>query len=368
MPGPTELQITYTHAPRFRSTEAAALEYLEDHGYVIIANALTKTETSTAMDKLWSYLESLETGIDRSGPDTWGDTRWPTAVHGGILPCHGIGQSEAQWYIRSIPAVKAAFAAVWGPEDSLVSFDGVSIWRPWSRKPEWHERRTLNHHRLHSIETITDEFIDFLGVVTIGQDIKQSLVGNEVEAWEDLLLLFEILVESLLTKIDLRDELFEDLVTAFGVGGVDDAGIVASITHEALPFRIHLFEAFGVLRELSTDILRVQEDGLQTHPVLLHFNPKDEHVIDRLEGLLPLEEVFLELFGVLGSIHGHQVHRLKVDVFNDFFEGTSVEHLSFSVLFEVEDSGVVPSLDDDVELLLNTSFFLGTFDELVNIL
>ena len=55
----------------------------------------------------------------------------------GILPGHGIGQSEAQWYTRSIPAVKAAFAAVWGTEDLLVSFDGVSIWRPWSRKPEW---------------------------------------------------------------------------------------------------------------------------------------------------------------------------------------------------------------------------------------
>lgn len=98
MPGPTELQITYTHAPRFRSTEAAALEYLEDHGYVIIANALTKTETSTAMDKLWSYLESLETGIDRSDSDTWGDTRWPTAVHGGILPRDFAGSWH--WPIR----------------------------------------------------------------------------------------------------------------------------------------------------------------------------------------------------------------------------------------------------------------------------
>jgi hypothetical protein len=137
MPDSTELQITYTHTPRFRSSDAAAVEYLEEHGYVIIANALTKTEASTAMDKLWSYLEALKTGIDRGDPDTWDDNRWPTAVHGGILPGHGIGHSEAQWYIRNIPAVKTAFAAVWETEDLLVSFDGVSIWRPWSRKPEW---------------------------------------------------------------------------------------------------------------------------------------------------------------------------------------------------------------------------------------
>ena len=86
-----ELQITYTHTPRFEPSDAAAVEYLEEHGYVIIANALTMTEASTAMDKLWSYLEGLKTGIDRGDPDTWDDNRWPTAVHGGIQRGQGIG-------------------------------------------------------------------------------------------------------------------------------------------------------------------------------------------------------------------------------------------------------------------------------------
>jgi hypothetical protein len=87
---------------------------------------------------LWDYLEELETGIDRADIDTWGDDRWPTTVHGGILPSYGIGHSAAQWFIRDVPNVKQCFAQVWdGDEDLLVSFDGVTIWRPWTYEESW---------------------------------------------------------------------------------------------------------------------------------------------------------------------------------------------------------------------------------------
>jgi len=105
---------------------------------VIFANALTATEASKAVGLLWDYLEELETGIDRADIDTWGDDRWPTTVHGGILPSYGIGHSAAQWFIRDVPNVKQCFAQVWdGDEDLLVSFDGVTIWRPWTYEESW---------------------------------------------------------------------------------------------------------------------------------------------------------------------------------------------------------------------------------------
>ena len=52
--------------------------------------------------------------------------------HGAILPSYGVGHSAAQWYIRDIPKVKQAFAQVWDTNELLVSFDGVTIWRPWT--------------------------------------------------------------------------------------------------------------------------------------------------------------------------------------------------------------------------------------------
>ena len=50
---------------------------------------------------------------------------------------YGVGHSAAQWYIRDIPKVKQAFAQVWDTDDLLVSFDGVTIWRPWTYKSDW---------------------------------------------------------------------------------------------------------------------------------------------------------------------------------------------------------------------------------------
>ena len=132
------IHISYQQVPRFRTGDSAATNYLEEHGYVIFANALTATEASKAVGLLWDYLEELETGIDRADIDTWGDDRWPTTVHGGILPSYGIGHSAAQWFIRDVPNVKQCFAQVWdGDEDLLVSFDGVTIWRPWTYEESW---------------------------------------------------------------------------------------------------------------------------------------------------------------------------------------------------------------------------------------
>lgn len=132
------IQITYQHVPRFRPGDPAATEYLEEQGYVIFANALTSAEAGEAVALLWDYLEELGTGIDRTDIDTWGDDRWPTAVHGGILPSYGIGHSAAQWFIRDVPSVKQCFSQVWDDEeDLLVSFDGVTIWRPWTYEASW---------------------------------------------------------------------------------------------------------------------------------------------------------------------------------------------------------------------------------------
>ena len=131
------IKIEYKHVPRFDSGSDKSIDYLESEGYVIIKNALTANEASKTLDLLWDYLENLGTGIDRTNPMTWSDDKWPTCAHGGIIPSYGIGHSEAQWFVRGVPNVKKAFAKVWGTNDLLTSFDGVSLWRPWNIDPSW---------------------------------------------------------------------------------------------------------------------------------------------------------------------------------------------------------------------------------------
>jgi len=127
----------YVHVPRFPAGSQESVDYLESEGYVVIAGALSPSEAEHALDLTWDYLKELGTGVDRNDVDTWGDDQWPVNVHGGIVPSQGIGHSAAQWYIRSVPAVKEAFAAVWDDDDLLVSFDGMALWRPTDVNPDW---------------------------------------------------------------------------------------------------------------------------------------------------------------------------------------------------------------------------------------
>ncbi|MDG1876887.1 MAG: phytanoyl-CoA dioxygenase family protein [Acidimicrobiales bacterium] len=135
------LEPTYRHVPRLAVGSAESIEHLESEGFVVLASALDPDQTAHAVELTWAFLEGLGTGIDRCDPATWADDRWPVAVHGGIIPSQGIGHSEAQWFIRSVPAVKEAFAAVWGDHDLLVSFDGMAIWRPTAVDENWRTTR-----------------------------------------------------------------------------------------------------------------------------------------------------------------------------------------------------------------------------------
>lgn len=137
----TALEPRYCRVPRCAPGSAESIEHLHAEGFVVIADALTSTESTHALDLTWDYLGQLGTGIERADPTTWGDDRWPVAVHGGIIPSQGIGHSSAQWYIRSIPNVKTSFAAIWDDDDLLVSFDGMALWRPPSINPDWRTNR-----------------------------------------------------------------------------------------------------------------------------------------------------------------------------------------------------------------------------------
>jgi hypothetical protein len=50
---------------------------------------------------------------------------------------HGLGHSEALWYVRGIPAVKDVWATLLGDDELIVSFDGMCQYRPWSLDRSW---------------------------------------------------------------------------------------------------------------------------------------------------------------------------------------------------------------------------------------
>jgi len=103
---------------------------------VVFKDALAPDEVRHTQELIWKYLEGLGTGISRDDGSTWGKEKWPRTVGGGLVVYYGIGQSEGVWYVRGRKAVKQAFEQIYGTDELLVSFDGVSMFRPWSRQPE----------------------------------------------------------------------------------------------------------------------------------------------------------------------------------------------------------------------------------------
>ena len=103
-------------------------EHLADRGFVVLKQVATAGQVTTATDLLWRDIESAE-GISRSEPTSWG--RWKRLAGGSGLVA-SMAQSEGAWYIRGLPAVRQAFAAIWGTAELLVSMDAILVWRPWT--------------------------------------------------------------------------------------------------------------------------------------------------------------------------------------------------------------------------------------------
>ena len=61
------ITIQYQAVPRFELGDMNAVAHLEEHGFVVFANALSAQEAEHAMSLLWDYLEEL-------GPELTGQT------------------------------------------------------------------------------------------------------------------------------------------------------------------------------------------------------------------------------------------------------------------------------------------------------
>ena len=123
------------------------MEFLATEGYAVVASALTQAEVDQALEHTWQFIEGAGTGVDRCDVSTWGDDRWPLGA--GSSPFASpqrstipeLGHSPQLWHVRGCPGVKAVWAAIHETEDLITSFDGMSIYRPWTaaheQAPSW---------------------------------------------------------------------------------------------------------------------------------------------------------------------------------------------------------------------------------------
>lgn len=71
--------------PTFSVGDDQALVYLKENGYCVYKDVITEDKNKIAVDKLWTWLESLGTGIKRNDVKTWDNKNWPEMFVYGIF-------------------------------------------------------------------------------------------------------------------------------------------------------------------------------------------------------------------------------------------------------------------------------------------
>ncbi len=81
----------------------AALD-LETQGWAVVPDVLSTIECEEYVNGAWTWLESLDTGIKRSDPATWGDDRWPSSFR-GIINTLEVSHQDFVWRVRQNPRI-----------------------------------------------------------------------------------------------------------------------------------------------------------------------------------------------------------------------------------------------------------------------
>jgi hypothetical protein len=121
--------------PRVAASNSAGIRAaLATDGVVICTAAATTAEVDTAKGLFWDYLEATGLGIRRTDPDSIGADAWNQVCFpkNGTMSKGGVGQSDFMWHCRLLPGVRSCFAAAWGVDELVTSFDGCGANRnPW---------------------------------------------------------------------------------------------------------------------------------------------------------------------------------------------------------------------------------------------
>lgn len=136
-PFKTAVDVHFENAPRFDVSDATGInQYLDTHGYVVIAAVASPAVIAQGKLDFWNHVERVG-HLKRSDATTWDNENWLPSKKTGIFNTHGINHSSLCWNIRCLPKVKQAFGAVWQTEELIVSFDACNVFRPWSANRHW---------------------------------------------------------------------------------------------------------------------------------------------------------------------------------------------------------------------------------------
>ena len=139
------------------------LNDLNENGYCVIPNILDSNTCDNYIERIWDWLESLNSGINRDEPNSWKGTNWPPNTR-GIFKHFKVGQEQFVWDLRCEPSIIEVFQKIWKTNNLLVSFDTINVMRP----PELYGGRPSKKRWFHMDQSSTKKGLHCVqGLVTL---------------------------------------------------------------------------------------------------------------------------------------------------------------------------------------------------------
>lgn len=108
---------------------APYLKDLEELGYCVIPEVLSKEEAEVLYQRVWhEFIEKAWPRCRRDDTSNWKET-FPIHNKMGIF-AGPAGQTQVMWDVRQDPRIVDVFAKVWNTHDLIVSMDGLSFMCP----------------------------------------------------------------------------------------------------------------------------------------------------------------------------------------------------------------------------------------------
>mmetsp|Transcript_49838 Transcript_49838/g.161260 ORF Transcript_49838/g.161260 Transcript_49838/m.161260 type:complete len:271 (+) Transcript_49838:504-1316(+) len=155
------------------------------------------------------------------------------------------------------------------------------------------------------LKDLRQEGLHACGVLGLGQNLKQLVVGQEVKAGKTNFLRLQVVLKTFLDHVEVQVALPPLLEQAFSRADVDNLRVVPGLHHLLSPCAIHVLEALALRRQLPHDVVG-REDRFQVHPSLLTLQPLLKRLGNAHQTGVPVVDVLLE-----GALEGGEHHGLR---------------------------------------------------------
>ncbi|KAF8864877.1 hypothetical protein BDZ45DRAFT_669251 [Acephala macrosclerotiorum] len=103
-------------------------------GFVVVKSVISLENSQKYIEQMFQWLEKFPFGFDRNRPETWTEEHLPTHMKGGMYHGYSVQHERFIWEARQEPGVIEAFSKLWGTEKLLVSFDGMNLTLPSTKR------------------------------------------------------------------------------------------------------------------------------------------------------------------------------------------------------------------------------------------